>query len=411
MRKMITALALPTALLLSFDSFAHALTFEEAQARVLEKSPAIHVAERLVEIRDAEVWQSSLWYNPVLEFGVENIGQKCDDNTTQVSVGLGQVFEMGGKRARRVEVAEANMAVAWWDLEIQRQDKLQDLAIAFIETAVSQERLHLAEAQLNIAEQALSSIKAKVDNGKTSSMELKKHQIARQTALLNLNKIRITLEANRNRLALMWGDQTPDFETVAFDIFDKDELPPIAELQTRLIYSPELERARAVTTRSYLTSAYEKAQGVPNLSLSAGVSQYTDPGCTTGFFGFSIPLPFVDRNQGNILRSELEWSQSLDNYFSLEIGARERLQMAYRSLAIAAVALKELNETILVLAEDSYNQADEGYHEGKFEYLDMLEAWRTLKTFQQEHLDMVLEYHYRQIELMRILGDLWQCKI
>lgn len=380
------------------------LTLEQAAALVFEKSHLIRAAEREYEIKGAEEDQVRLWDNPVLSVDIEDLGSKCDDETASINIGIEQLFELGGKRQRRISLAEADQCIAAWDWKITTVDKMRDLMVAFIDVSAAQEQLNIAEVQLDLAERALHSISTKVENGKSSALELKKAQISRNAARLFRDKSRSKQQTVRRQLASLWGSFNPHFDTVDYPFFELEPPLPIEDYLSRFGNAPEMERARFEIFRASLAYDYEKARTVPDVTLFAGMSQYTDPGCQSAFLGFSIPIPVADRNQGNILRAQLAWCQSQDLYLALERELRNKVHQAYEAYVIAYQEALDLRDSVLLMAEESFKLADASYQEGKFEYLDMLDARRTFNEVQQQYLAAATEYHYRQIELQRIVG-------
>ena len=66
--------------------------------------------------------------------------------------------------------------------------------------------------------------------------------------------------------------------------------------------------------------------------------------------------------------------------------------------------MKSLREEVLPGAESAYTNTNKGYIAGKFSYLDVLDAQRTLVSARSQYLDSLIEYHQAGIQLERLAG-------
>ncbi|MYM91862.1 TolC family protein, partial [Rugamonas sp. FT82W] len=127
-------------------------------AAMLEQSQA--AAPQLLEqaayarAAGADARQAAAWLNPTLSASYENLGGPKSDGASQRedSYSVTQVFELGGKRAARID-AEQRKAFAAGTRE--RQARLAfaaELALAYAGAEATQQRMELAGAELGRAE-------------------------------------------------------------------------------------------------------------------------------------------------------------------------------------------------------------------------------------------------------------------
>ncbi|WP_178097196.1 TolC family protein, partial [Pseudomonas sp. Kh14] len=57
---------------------------------------------------------------------------EISDEDLEITLALSQVIELGGKRARRLELAARDRDVFAWDYEIARANVLRDVAQAYV---------------------------------------------------------------------------------------------------------------------------------------------------------------------------------------------------------------------------------------------------------------------------------------
>jgi cobalt-zinc-cadmium efflux system outer membrane protein len=63
-----------------------------------------------------------------------------------------------------------------------------------------------------------------------------------------------------------------------------------------------------------------------------------------------------------------------------------------------------IKQDILPAAEQANEAAQIGYREGKFNFLDALDAQRTLFEVKAQHIDAFSAYHEARLKVMRMTG-------
>jgi outer membrane protein, heavy metal efflux system len=380
----------------------HPLTFEIAYNRVLGYSLSLKVYETEVQVREAKKWQAGIFPNPELSVVGDDLGGSDRLYDNEVTVAITQLFELGGKRAARIRMATSEQCIAEWELEIKKIDLFTQLMHAFIDAAAAQEALNLAEEQKKVAEDGLQSAMIKVAHGKVSSIEQKKAEVIHLTSQLTLAKKHTQAELAKKNLASLWGSQTPDFDTVLFPLYDITPPLPFEELVANIWNTPDMAKSDTDVVRACDVVSVEKSYRIPDVAITAGVNK--DDEETTYSIAVNIPIPIFDRNQGNILRANLEQQQAEFERIDLEQSLKSKLQQLYENLQAAFHEALALKETALSAAEETFRMAQQGYREGKFEYLDMLDARKTLFELKQHYLDVVTEYQHKKADVQRLAG-------
>lgn len=382
------------------------LEFQEAYSYALTKNLKAMDAEVEVEIRQAEKLQVGLRPNPQLSISLDgpSNGNNWNNSDNDISIGLTQLFELGGKRRARVRVAEAAQFETSWGLEIAKCDLYADVLHAFIETAAAQERLMLSKDFQNIAEQSLQCISSKNECGKIPLLDAKKANIAFKIAKLASSKRTSDFQNAKIKLASLWNSNQPHFDHVEYDLFNTPAPPPYGQLTEELENNPELARAQAEVTKAWEMTNLQKTQRIPDMAVYVGVCtarNFHDPALS---LGVNIPLPIFDRNQGNIARAGHELTQVIFKQNDLINKLKVRMKILYRDWTLAYQQAAELREIIDTVANEAYFLAEERYALGKSDFLDFLDARSTLFSLRQEYLDAVEEYHHKRTEIMQLLA-------
>ena len=119
----------------------------------------------------------------------------------------------------------------------------------------------------------------------------------------------------------------------------------------------------------------------------------------------SVPIPLFDRNQGNLQEAVSRQYKSQDALVVLKNQLEVNMAAEYERLNAARQASESLRSEILPSAQSAFDAANKGFSAGKFNFLDVLDAQRTLFQAKSQYIQALLEAHQAVAEIERILGD------
>ncbi|MCD6535088.1 MAG: TolC family protein, partial [Deltaproteobacteria bacterium] len=354
------------------------------------------------------VRQVKLLPNPEIELGTENILGKDETGSfksAESSMRLSQLIELGGKRARRLQIANLVRDLAGWDYETTRLDILEAANKAFFELLTAQERMQLGQENLALAEEVFNTVNIRVQAGKASPLEKNRAQIVVSKNRIALNNHVRTLKAALHNLASTWGATKPHFAK-AVGNFEKTGMPPsLASIGLRLTQNPEIARQLTEIELQNTRLSMAKALAVPDINVGAGVKRHEDIDDFTFLFGFSMALPVFDRNQGGISAAKAEVSTQKSKNQAIVIAIKTDLSQNYEDFQAASAEVNSLQEQILPVAKETFEAINWGYQQGQFEFLDVLDAQRTLIELREQLVDSLQRYHDRRISIERLIAQ------
>lgn len=377
------------------------LPLESAIAKALRFNVDLAAAADEVAATGAAVDQAATRLNPEVALVVED--SKKETRTTTVQ--LNQVLEFGGKRQARINAAERTRDTAMLDQDAKHAEIRAAVISTFFDVLIAQEKLTLAQSSFEIAERGTTVAARRVGAGKVSPVEETKARVAQANVRLELHQAKSEVDIARRRLSAMWGEATPRFQTVEGRM---DAIPASAladELSVRLKESPLLKRAQMEVERRAALATVENSRRVPNVTVSVGVKRAEDLGRTQAVIGVSIPLPLFDRNQGNLLEALRRTDKARNELAATEVRLENDLQQAAAQLQTARLEVDAFQKEILPGAQSAYDAAAKGFEYGKFSFLEVLDAQRTLLQAKSQYLRAVANVHRSAAELQRILGD------
>ncbi|PLC05706.1 cobalt-zinc-cadmium resistance protein [Variovorax sp. RO1] len=375
------------------------LTLAAAIQIALDGNPEIASSRREVEAMEGARVQAGVFQNPTLSVEVEDV--RRDTRTTTVL--LSQPFELGGKRGARIEAAERAIDVARVQLETKYADIRANVTAAFFATLISQDRVRLAQASLELARTGSETAGKRVTAGKVSPVEETKAKVAEANVRLELVQARGELQTNLYQLRALTGP------TAVFDAVDGNALqipkPQAQEtIEDRITNAPSMRQARLEVKRYGALSELEKAKRIPDITLNAGTMRSREVGRSQAVVGISVPLPIFDTNRGNITEALRRQDKAEEDARALELRLRADVGGARQRYVTTLAEVEALQSDILPGAQTAFDAAAKGFELGKFSYLDALDAQRTLLQARSQYLRSLSELHRSITDLDRLLG-------
>jgi cobalt-zinc-cadmium efflux system outer membrane protein len=383
------------------------ITMRQALSLALENNPELSAFSFEVRSMEARAAQAGLFPNPEFDLEVENVGGQGDMRgfiAAETTLQLSQRIELGGKRSRRNRLASFETSLAEWDYESKRLNILTDTTAAFLDVLAAQAHLHLSEDALSLAEQVMRTVAERVRAGKVSPLEETRTSVLLSTSKIKKEKALRDLNRAKKRLAAMWGAASPGFEEAVGDLDAVGSIPTFDLLIGRIEQNPEIARWMTEMDRYEAALDLEKAGGIPDLTLAGGYRRFGDIDADAFVFGVSVTLPLFDRNQGSVREAEFRLSKAREERRAQDVRIRTALADAHASLFSAHAEVKSLRNDVLPAADRAYEATREGYRHGKFGFLDVLEAQRTLVDVRGEHINALTAYHKARAGLARLIG-------
>ncbi|UVL60586.1 TolC family protein [Pseudomonas sp. B21-032] len=393
-------------LLLALPSLALAqepvLTLESALQMARDNNPELAAARWGIDIAEGERRQAGVLPNPQLSWEVEDT-RKGSQTTT---VGVSQLFELGGKRGARLDVAGRDAELAALELERQRNVLRAEVIAAFQAAAQAQEGLQLAEQSLRLSERALQVVQGRVRAGSASPVEATRAQVQLSEVRLEQGRAEQALTVAYQQLAAVTGAARVQFSRVDGGLQANNDIPSRTLLLDRLEQTADLRLARLQIDQREAALGLARSQRIPDLTVSVG-SQYSETDRERiNVVGLSVPIPLFDRNQGNVLAAARRADQARDQRNGAELRLRSEVVQALAQWSTAASEVQTFDRSILPSAQQALDAATRGFERGKFAFLDVLDAQRTLVAARLQYLQAQAQSSEARVRLERIFGDL-----
>ncbi len=382
------------------------LTLRDALSLALQRNPELAAFGKERLAAEAAILQAGVLPNPVLEIAGDNLGnaRKAEAGDRTTAIQIGQLIELGGKRTARIRSAEASRDVVNWDYEAKRMEILSLVAQRFVDLLTAERRQVLAEEALALAKQVSDAVAKRVQAGKVSPVEETKAGLAQGSAEIELEQARREGISARRTLGALWASRDPRFEKAVGDLDKTIPLPGYEQLAERVRDNPELARWASEIERRRAVVDGEKAKAIPDVTVTAGVARFSQFDDHAYMLGISVPLPLFNRNQGGILEARRRLEKTADERLATENRLLTELSRAYQRLAAIDKEIATLRSILLPGAQSAFDAATKGYQLGRFGFLDVLDAQRTLFQTRTQNLRALADYQRGVSDIERLVG-------
>nr|WP_028691820.1 TolC family protein [Pseudomonas mosselii] len=389
-------------LLLAGPAGAQGLSLDQALDAAFSQNPDFAAIGREIGIAEGERQQAGLIPNPELSWEVEDTRRA----TSTTTVTLSQALELGGKRGARIEVAKAGQAIARLELERQRNSLRADVIQAFHAALRAQTALELAQQSQALTERGLRVVEGRVRAGQSSPVEATRAQVQLAQAEAAVRRARTERGVANQVLARLTGSAEARFDRLDASNLSPGPAPQAEPLLAKVEQTAEWRLAAAQIERGDASLGSEKAQRIPNLTVSLGSQYSREDRERVNVVGLSMPLPLFDRNQGNVLAAARRADQARDLRNAVELRLRSETRSALEQWGTAMGEVQAYDRTILPAAQQAVDTATRGFEMGKFAFLDVLDAQRTLIDARGLYLEALAQATDARAQVERIYGEL-----
>lgn len=339
----------------------------------LTQAPILLEQAAYVRAAQADIQQARVYLNPSFSGTVENLNTNAD--TVQHTGMLTQPFEIGGKRAARIEARTKALSVAEaTDKQVQIQ-YAAELASSYGLAEAMNARVKVAEQDISRANDDLRAAKALVEAGKEAQLRVSQAQANVATAEALFQSASANLVEAMERLSALSG-ATSTYSGLSANL-TRQVVQSIKPTSGDIADSPAILRARAEREAYQAQVKVEEKRWIPDVSLSAGIRRFEGSSDNAFVIGFSSNIPVFDQNRGGIA-SAMEKAQAAESRLNatiLETGAARRSALAQVNASERRLSAAHAGEQA---ADQAYQLAKTGYEAGKTSLIELLLTRKSL---------------------------------
>lgn len=379
------------------------------------------IAARLeIDRARARLQQAGLRPNPTLDFEQQR-GVLNSPGERLTTVGVSVPLELGGKRARRLDLAQAELEVAQAEVAERERRLAAEVRVAYVEALAAQRELDITEGLNRLDTQTVKVVEARVSEGDAAPLEA--------------NLLRVELDRLRSRRALVEGrlqaallklktlagipltESLKVREELAQPILRDPPATTEAAIEIALRTRPDLRMARLMEEAAQAGFKLARAQAVPDIIVSAryGTNQSTFDSTPIGLLtdrdklfsvGVSIPIPLFNRNQGAKAEAVTTIAQTQRRREFVESVVRAEVSSALARYQAVQMALATFEQGVIGRSNDNIRAIRAAYDAGAFRVTDLIAEQRRLLDSQREYTEALAERYRALADLQSALGGI-----
>lgn len=385
-------------------TLSDSLTLRQVLGLVADANPSLKAGLMQIKVAEGLLTQAGLRLNPELEVEMEEVGWDAPGlNESEITVLLSQELELWGVRKNRKLVAQRELESTRLDVSAAAFDIYTTTVVRYFALAHAQKQVALAHDAADWADAITASARTRVEMGAAMSSELLLGQLQMETARLLLADAATDLNNARTELVSLWNAEVSDIAVTGHDL-DFGVISQLADLHPLIDSSWDVRFLDAEAAVADAQLRLEGSGTKPNLSISGGYKRLEADGSNSFVFSVGLPLPFMNRNQGNVaaLRARAEAIRFLRQ--QALVTAKSEFEVSIRQIQQEVSRFQTIDTLILPKAEEAFLSLKTAYEKGRLPYSTLLELQRMLIDLRFELNDIDLSIKQEVASLERLLG-------
>jgi cobalt-zinc-cadmium efflux system outer membrane protein len=393
------------------------LTIAGAIQEAIEHNLGLLARRADVTVADAQVITAKLRPNPVLSLDADHLdwlGTGFNDTNnggpTELAARVDVPIERGDKRDLRIDSARAVRAVAEAKVDDAVRTLSETVALACIDVVQAQDNLTLAQEALHNFEELATFNDERVRAGATSPYEAARSRVAMLQFRATVSHAELEVRSASLRLQQALGRPLSDdvVHVTAPPANIPQSFPELTALETvALEHRPDVRADRLTQAQSVSDLRLQLALGKVDFTLGSEYRRQAGPigeSNSLGFF-FSAPLPFSNRNQGEIARAGAQGMQAGRETAALEAEVRTEVRTALDTYRTTSILVKSIEDDLLESARTARDIAAYAYRAGGTTLIDLIDSERAWNDAMQSYRDAQAERRRAAARLNSAVGS------
>jgi cobalt-zinc-cadmium efflux system outer membrane protein len=395
------------------------LTLDEAIERLIRSN--LNLRAKFFELpqADADILTASLRANPIFYADAQLVpygaySRERPGGQTQYDVNVTIPLDVNHKR-------RARMTAAGWArrvLEAQYRDavraEIDNLYTAYVDLLAARETLRFMQASVEGLEQMLEPIRRRFEQRVITEAEVNRVRIQLDFARIGLRDAEQTYRKAQQSLAALLNEPPGRAETLEprGALRDTFPLPPGGDALICLALDsrPDLEAYRLGIHRAAAEVRLAEANRFADVYWLVQPYTFQDnayqglKSATSWATGVTVPLPIVNRNQGNIRRAQLNVTQTQVELAALERAVIAEVRNAQKDYEVTRAAVRSVEEELLPAARQVLETARLNFEKGQSDVVAYLTARREFNDVVRQYRDLLVQHRRSMLRLNTVVG-------
>jgi len=384
-----------------------AMSLQDALSLAVKNNPYYKAEKYNLEMAKTAITTAGLHLNPSASIGSQMItsskffepgtGFYAPENR-QTNIQLSKVFQVSGQLKYKVEVAKSDLSVVIANLSQYEWNMLSQVASKWLDVWYADEKLKLISQAKQNSDTLLKINQIRLNDQVITTTEFSRTQINDEQYKIMQFTAKQTLKSEQNKLSLMLGIK----DSLMID--KKEEWYPAvlpqnydSLLRTALDNRKEIQVSKNLSDKAKINVSLQKAIAKPQPEVGVSYS----PQNKVPYMGLfvTIPLPFSDRNQGEIARAKIVVDQAATVTDAYLLQVTNEVRNGWDEYTTAKASWEKYRE-LNVKSEMVLKTVKMSYLKGGTTILDYLEAERTWFEMQSQYYEAMFNYRKSYLQLL-----------
>jgi cobalt-zinc-cadmium efflux system outer membrane protein len=387
------------------------LDIKQAEKIFLEKNLSLLAAHYDIDIAKAQEQQAKLWDNPVLNTD-QNVysnakwfehGTKPDGSVAgQYYIQVQQLIKTANKRGRLIQMAKTNTAISEWQFKDLMNNLKYQLRSDFYTIAQLEDNRRLYQMEMQQLDVLVNGMNAQYKAGNIARKDLLRIQalqIATQQEATDNDKQLEDAQAELKTMLQITGNTfiMPLVNDVTLPSVNTLNVTGITDVARQNNAAYQLQQLQVQYQQQNLS--YQKALAVPDVTLGPNFDNNSNYISNYVGLGISLPLPVLNRNQGNIKAARWQVKQEETNMQQADQQLQNNIQCAYNKLLYTLKISSSTQQTFYSDYNGLYNNIVESYKQRQIGLVDFIDYFNAYKDIRQKQMQQQLNLQLAKEDL------------
>jgi cobalt-zinc-cadmium efflux system outer membrane protein len=380
------------------------ITLSDAVSIFLQQNLQLVAARYDVDSADAEKLTARLRPNPQITIGSSGLpvnftGPFVSQQT--FSYGISQTLELGGKRRKRIDAANANSDLAEGEFQMVVWQLTNDLKKKFYAVLLNEALLKLATENQKTFAETIKHTTELFEAGEISGLDLTRLEVEKlkfDTDVANserdyelaLRDLRVTLGGDYRAMDIQVAGAVDYYQPYEFSF---------AEMRDKALAArPDLKAAQLSERAADASIRLQDAQRIPDLTVGGGVDQVPS-GTSTYNVGVGITLPVSNRNQGERAKALIEKKKAQNQQQLITNQVLSDVDKALVAFDIQKRRVELYRTGVLTKVNEIQNLTEFSLRAGESSTLELLDAIRTRRETLASFYQTLFDYQVSLLDL------------
>lgn len=340
-------------------------------------------------------------------------GKTTSEKSGNAGLAIAYELDIFGKNRATIAAAKADVESAAFSKDATALIVMSEVAKNYFNVLNLQERLNIADQNLNSAQELLRIVQARFDAGATTQLDVSQQKADLANTQAARASVELQLKIAKNSLAVLIG-KPPQSLKVAAKELRSVTVPDIAAGQpsTLLERRPDIAASEASLRSANADIGVARAAFFPDVTLgldwTVASTPLGDPASTALALASAFTAPIFKGGflEGNLDFSKARKAELMENY-------RKAVLVSFREVedALAGVKASQSREnslqTALTESHKAYELSKQQYDVGAIDFQNLLDIRRTMLAAEDSYIQTKNARLAAAVDLYKALGGGW----